>query len=84
MRAAFFLCEGLMGMSGAGPFALTLAFAPCNLGSVPAGLFSFRFCLGAAAATRPLKHNSHSSVPDADSFCRAIIYTGIHRQEVLV
>lgn len=73
-----------MGMSGAGPFALTLAFAPSNLRSVPAGLFSFRLCLGGAAATLPLTHNSHSSVRCANSFCRAIIYTGIHRQEALV
>lgn len=70
-----------MRMSGAGPSGLTLALAPSNLGSVPAELFSFRF---AAAVKRSLVQDAHSVAACANSFCRAIIYSGVHRQEVFV
>lgn len=71
-------------MSGAGPSGLTLALAPSNLGSVPAELFSFRFCWEAAAVRRSLVQDAHSVVACVNSFCRAIIYNGVHRQEVFV
>lgn len=73
-----------MRMSGAGPSGLTLALAPSNLGSVPAELFSFRFYLEAARVKRSLVQDAHSVAACANSFCRAIIYSGVHRQEVFV
>jgi hypothetical protein len=71
-------------MSGAGPSGPTLWFAPSNLGSVQAELFSFRFYLEAAAVKRSLEQDSHSVVACANSFCRAFIYNGVHWQEVFV
>jgi hypothetical protein len=73
-----------MRMSEAGPSGLTLAPAPANLGAVPAELFSFRLYLEAARVKRSLVQDAHSVVACVNSFCRAVIYNGVHRQEVFV